>query len=178
MNGLRPYQATDFEPLIELWWESWHSSSGYEHHKPIEDWQQRWLHLEKHHDIVVIEGQRTIVAFAALDSQAGLLSQLFVSPQWQRRGLGTRLMKWATAQCPNGFTLKTAADNREARAFYEKCGLTASGHSINDFNGYPEIEYATSHHPLALGIRDDDSTFRGDRRRQTPHLPDDAASPA
>lgn len=140
---LRPYRSTDFEPLIELWWESWHSSSGYEHHKPIEVWKQRWLDLEKHHKIVVIECQSTIIAFAALDVQAGILSQLFVSPQWQRKGLGRRLMKWVAAQCPNGFTLKTATDNREARAFYEKCRLTEVGYSINDFNGRSEVEYTT-----------------------------------
>jgi len=24
---LRPYQATDLDPLLALWWESWHSSA-------------------------------------------------------------------------------------------------------------------------------------------------------
>ena len=139
---LRPYRSTDFESLIELWWASWHSSSGYEHHRPIEDWKQRWLELEEHHEIVVIERKHTVIALAALDVRACILSQLFVSPSWQRRGLGKRLMRWAAAQCPDGFMLKAAADNKEARAFYQKCGLTEVGHSINDFNGRPEIEYA------------------------------------
>ena len=140
---LRPYRSTDFEPLIKLWWASWHSSSGYEHHRPIEEWKQRWLDLEKHHKIVVIERQRTLVAFAALDVRACILSQIFVLPDWQRKGLGRQLMKWTAAQCPEGFTLKTAADNRKARAFYQKYGLTEVGYSINDFNGRLEVEYAT-----------------------------------
>lgn len=49
-------------------------------------------------------------------------------------------MEWAATQCPDGFTLKTAADHRESRSFYEKQGLIASNRSINDFKGRLEIE--------------------------------------
>lgn len=137
------YQSDDFEQLVELWWASWHSSASYEHPRPIADWQQRWRDLAKHHEIVVIKHQSAIIAFAAIDTQACVLSQLFVSPSWKRRGLGSQLMNWAAAQCPNGFTLKTAADSHESRAFYNKWGLVESGHSINDFNGRSKIEYTT-----------------------------------
>lgn len=138
---LRPYEASDFEPVIQLWWDSWHSSSGYQHHRPLADWKQRWRSLEKSHEIVVVSHQQEIVAFAALDRQDCVLSQLFVSPAWKRRGIGKRLIQWVALQCPLGFSLKTAADNRESRAFYSAMGLVEGDRSINDFNGREEIEY-------------------------------------
>ena len=71
---VRDYQSNDFEAVIHLWWDSWHSSSGYQHHKAIADWKQRWYQLEKTHSIVVIEHLTQIVAFAALESQGCILS--------------------------------------------------------------------------------------------------------
>ena len=50
-------------------------------------------------------------------------------------------MQWVSSQCPNGVSLRTAADNEESRAFYEKLGLVEVGRSINDFNGREEVEY-------------------------------------
>lgn len=139
---LRAYQATDFKRVIQIWWEAWHSSSGYAHHRPVADWEQRWHGLEKSHKIVVVERQERVVAFAALNVQACILSQIFVSPVWQRQGIGRQLMRWASLQCPNGFKLKTAADNQTSRAFYKTFGMVETGHSINDFNDRKEIEYS------------------------------------
>lgn len=141
---LRPYCSADFDQVISLWWASWHSSSGYEHHRPIEDWKQRWLQLEEDHKIVVVEQAGTVIAFAALNVQDCLLSQIFVSLNWKRKGIGTQLMDWVDIQCPDGFGLKTAADNRESRDFYERYGLIETGDSINDFNGRREVEYTKS----------------------------------
>lgn len=138
---LRPYCQADFDQVIKLWWISWHSSSGYKHHRPIADWKQRWLQLESNHKIVVVEHQGAVIAFAALNSKDSLLSQLFVSPQWKRKGIGTQLMNWVSTQCPNGFSLKTADNNQESIDFYKKFGLVETGESINDFNGRREVEY-------------------------------------
>ncbi len=140
---IRAYQVSDFEAVIQIWWEAWHSSSGYRHHRPIAEWKQRWHDLEKSHKIVVVEHSHAVVAFAAINTQACVLSQIFVSPVWKRKGIGKQLMQWAGLQCPQGFTLKTAADNREARAFYKTFGMVERGHSVNDFNGRQETEYST-----------------------------------
>ena len=144
----RAYEPCDFESVISLWWESWHSSSSYVHHRPIEDWKARWGDLAATHKIVVIvlvseaSIEDEVVAFAALNLEACVLSQIFVAPRWKRNGLGRQLMAWVGEQCPDGFSLRTAADNGEAISFYEKAGLVQVGQSINDFNGKPELEYS------------------------------------
>ena len=148
---IRDYQPGDFEAVIYLWWISWHSSSSYRHHRAIADWKQRWHRLVQTHKIVVVEYQSQPVAFAALSPERCTLSQLFVSPDWKRRGIGRQLMQWVSSQCPNGFSLKTAADNEESRAFYEKLGLVEVGRSINDFNGREEVEYTKAGDRTGLG---------------------------
>ena len=148
---IRDYQPSDFKAVIHLWWISWHSSSGYQHHRAIADWKQRWHRLEQTHKIVVVEYQSQPIAFAALAPERCILSQLFVSPDWKRRGIGRQLIQWVSSQCPNGFSLKTAADNKESRAFYEKLGLVEVGRSINDFNGREEVEYTKAGDRTGLG---------------------------
>ncbi len=140
---IRPYRTSDFETVIQLWWTSWHSSSGYKHHRPIADWKRRWRDLEHTHTIAVVEHRGNIIAFVALNAQTCLLSQLFVSPLWKRKGIGKQLIRWAASHCPKGFKLETAADNRESRAFYEALGLVEIARSINDFNGREQVEYST-----------------------------------
>ena len=146
---LRPYRDSDFDAVIQLWWSSWHASSGYRHHRPIADWKDRWHDLAKTHRIVVIErvendvepGEGEVVAFAALNLATSVLAQIFVSPECKRQGLGRWLLEWVCDQCPDGFSLKTAADNAEAIAFYESAGFQQAGFSLNDFNGKNEVEF-------------------------------------
>ena len=138
---LRPYQSKDFDAVIRLWWDSWHSSSDYKHPKSISLWENRWRLLERDHEIVVIEMSEKIVAFAALDLQGCILSQIFVLPEYKRRGIGSYLIKWVSSKCKMSFSLKTASNNVESRAFYESLGMKKIGTSLNDFNGREETEY-------------------------------------
>lgn len=138
---LRPYQENDFEQLIQLWWDAWHSSSGYRHPKPIDAWRARWLEITKTHTIVVIDDGGKIIAFAALNLNDSLLSQIFVSPLHKRKGMGRMLLGWVSSQCPTGFHLKTALKNTESRAFYKALGMVEGDRSINSFNGREEVEY-------------------------------------
>lgn len=138
---IRNYQDSDVETVIRLWWDSWHSSSGYQHPNPINDWRHRWQKLLPTHKVVVVEHQSQLVAFAALDSRHCILAQLFVAPNWKHRGIGKRLMKWVSLQCPQGFTLRTASTNKESRGFYEHLGLVEIGRDINEFNSREEVQY-------------------------------------
>ena len=140
--NLRPYQATDIEPLLVLWWESWHSSASFQHPKLLSEWRARWENILKNHAVVVAESNSTLVGFAALDIECAALSQIFVAPSAKRRGIGRILFNWAVSCCPNGLTLKTLVENSEARAFYKSLGMVEKGRSVNDFSGREEIEYA------------------------------------
>ena len=139
---LRAYQANDLEPLLTLWWESWHSSASFSHPKPIADWRSRWEEIARRDAVVVAEEDASIIGFAALDVEHAVLSQIFVAPSRKRRGIGRALFAWARSLCPGRLTLKTLAENSESRAFYKALGMSEQGRSINDFNGREEVEYS------------------------------------
>lgn len=140
--NIRPYQAADIEQLLTLWWDSWHSSASFLHHKQRSEWKNRWLDTLKNHSVVVIESNGALLGFAALDANKAELSQIFVAPNAKRQGIGKILFNWAVSVCPDGFTLKTLVENSESRAFYISRGMVESGFSVNDFNGHKEIRYS------------------------------------
>lgn len=139
---LRDYQAADIEPLLVLWWESWHSSASFQHPKPLGEWRSRWENILKSHTVIVAESNGTLVGFAALDVEQAILSQIFVASSAKRQGIGRKLFNWALSCCPNGLTLKTLVENSESRAFYKSLGMAEKSRSVNDFSGREEIEYA------------------------------------
>jgi GNAT superfamily N-acetyltransferase len=139
---LRSYKPTDLEPLLALWWESWHSSASFRHPKPLSDWRSRWEGILEDHDVVVAEADGELLGFAALDVPNAALSQIFVAPHAKRRGIGRALFHWAVTRCPKGLTLKTLVENSESRAFYRCLGMAEGNRGVNAFNGREEIEYA------------------------------------
>ncbi|MGB7251147.1 MAG: GNAT family N-acetyltransferase [Phormidesmis sp.] len=140
---IRAYDPDDETEVIQLWWQAWHSSSSYAHHRPIEDWRVWWQEIIADHRVAVMTHSSEIVAFAAVNVEECLLSQLFVSPSWQRKGLGKQLMCWVLEQCPTGFRLRAATDNRSARLFYAALGMQETSSGINNFNGRPDVGYTT-----------------------------------
>jgi ribosomal protein S18 acetylase RimI-like enzyme len=65
------------------------------------------------------------------DALRGEIWAIYISPEYWRRGIGTRLLLWAAEQLKNkGFTsisLWVLEENASARAFYEKHGFKADG---------------------------------------------------
>jgi ribosomal protein S18 acetylase RimI-like enzyme len=76
-------------------------------------------------EVWVAEIDGTPVGFVALGSRSGLdfLQHMYVAPQHQRRGLGTKLIERAKERRPTGFRLWVFQENVGARHFYERHGL-------------------------------------------------------
>ena len=73
-----------------------------------------------------------------------VVDQLFVAPEAQRHGVGSRLLRDVMALRSNGFTLRTFRANRRARAFYEACGLVAISFGHSDEENEPDVTYRWS----------------------------------
>ncbi len=78
----------------------------------------------------VAECAGEIVAFTIADRESRSIFALFVLPQWERRGLGGRLLDlaldWLWANGADLVWLTTGPDTRAAR-FYERRGWVATG---------------------------------------------------
>jgi GNAT superfamily N-acetyltransferase len=140
---LRPYQGADQDTVVALWWDSWHSiRPGLRHPQPLAHWRERWAsEIAAKQDVVVATDDGTIVGFAAADLSGRVLSQVFVTPDRKRQGIGVRLLAWAQRAMPDGFVLHTLVDNAASRAFYERNGLVAGDTRVNPNNGLRIVEY-------------------------------------
>lgn len=140
--NLRQYTDQDIDELLQVWWDSWHSSASFKHPLPLEAWRARWKNILLSHEVAVIESAGAIVGFAAVEPRKKELSQIFVAPNQQGKGHGKMLFAWARSICGDAMKLKTLVENTEARSFYISRGMNEGGYSINDFNGKKEIAYS------------------------------------
>lgn len=122
---IRPFCMQDADRLATLWHVSWRSTGVQAsaqitasdlRHRVDQELAAGW-------DVLVAEHEGTLLGFMALKRADHCLDQLFIAPNAKRLGIGRSLFSLAKAAMPNGFWLRTAADNKEACAFYEAVGM-------------------------------------------------------
>ncbi|MBN0043989.1 GNAT family N-acetyltransferase [Streptomyces actuosus] len=76
----------------------------------------------------------------------GLLSQLYLDPDWRGRGIGDRFVALAKERRPQGLELWTFQVNTPAHRFYERHGFTAVEHTDGHRNEErePDVRYVWS----------------------------------
>ncbi len=89
---------------------------------------------------VAVEAGR-IVGYAALEDD--VLGQLYIAPDHQRQGIGTRLLAIARDAAGSQMSLFVFARNAGARSFYERHGFTVADESDGSRNeeGEPDVRY-------------------------------------
>ncbi|MBY6262906.1 N-acetyltransferase [Azospirillum sp. 412522] len=84
--------------------------------------------------VLVAETGGLVVGFVSLDPRAGVIHNLFIAPEWHKRGIGSALLREALGLLQGGHRpaeLACAARNAAARAFYERNGWTPVGEPSN-----------------------------------------------
>jgi GNAT superfamily N-acetyltransferase len=115
--------------------------------------------VRHHFETVVVPTRETWLAVAAgtvvgvmvLDGDE--VDQLYVDPDWQRRGVGSTLLRLAQARRPGGLALWTFQSNHPARRFYERHGFLAvtwTDGSTNEERA-PDVRYIWGDHREAAG---------------------------
>jgi ribosomal protein S18 acetylase RimI-like enzyme len=84
---------------------------------------QRWMReiVFTQQNVWVAEVDRLIVRYASFGG--GFLTNLYVHPDHQRRGIGSALLAEVKAYSPEGFKLWTFQQNEDAIRFYERQGF-------------------------------------------------------
>ena len=123
---IRPFCLQDADRLATLWHASWRSTDVQASTQiTASDLRQRVdQELAAGWDVFVAEHGGALLGFMALNRADHCLDQLFIVPHAKRLGIGTLLFSLAKTAMPKGFWLRTAADNKEACAFYEAVGMT------------------------------------------------------
>ena len=123
---IRPFSVQDADRLAVLWHASW-QSTGVQPSTQVTaaDLRKRVdQELSVGWEVFVAEYEGVLLGFVALKPASRCLDQLFIDPNAKRLGIGRKLFDFARMLMPEGFWLRAAAENKEARAFYDAVGMT------------------------------------------------------
>lgn len=113
-------RAHDFIPAA--FWESHHEAMAQEH-------------LPGADELLVLEVEGRVIGFAALNGER--LEALFIDPEVQSYGHGSRLMAEAMARRPR-LTLCVYSRNVRAVSFYRRLGFQIAGERTEPLTGEAE----------------------------------------
>jgi putative acetyltransferase len=143
---IRPYRPEDLDQVVDLWYDTWHATfPDLRHHEPKDEWQRRFeAEIVPEEQVFVAEVDGRIAGFLAVKDRGGgqgYLHEIFVAPEFHRRGIGSTLLGLAQKLAPAGLRLHTLQRNTEAAAFYECHGFTVVETGIGRV-GLPNAQYA------------------------------------
>lgn len=142
--AIREYHSQDFDAVTILWriareksLPEFQREKGHFFHEDRNYFQN---HILPNNQVWVAEWGQQLVAFMAM--KADFIDQLYIHPDYQRRGIGQALLDFARKRSPDHLWLYTLQINLNARAFYEKNGFVAEklGMSPPPENE-PDVEY-------------------------------------
>lgn len=143
--NIRAYKPADLDPVVELWFDTWHATfPDLHHHEPKAEWRRRFeteIAVEEQVYVAEVDGQ--MAGFLAVKDRGGghgYVHQIFVSPEFQRHGVGSALMQLAKRLAPAGLRLHTLQRNTQAAAFYERHGFSVVSTGMGRV-GLPNAQY-------------------------------------
>lgn len=139
---LRPARPADAGPIAGVFLASFHATYAFplaHSDDEVRDWIRDEL-VPARETWVAVAGS-SVVGFMALAE--GTVDQLYLSPGWWRRGIGTRFVQLAMERYPEGLELHTFQVNAGARAFYERHGFEPAwfGDGSANEEGRPDVRY-------------------------------------
>ena len=149
---IRPFRLQDADRIATLWHASWRSTGVQAStQSTAADLRQRIdQELSAGWEVFVAEYEGALLGFMALKPANHCLDQLFIAPNAKRRGIGKNLFSHAKTAMPKGFWLHAAADNKEARAFYEAVGMRLDRIEPHPRHGHDTAVYVIDNH-IELG---------------------------
>lgn len=141
---IRDYRAEDFDAVTILWRISREKSVPEfqleKGHFFYEDRDYFRNYVLRNNQVWVVELQNHPVGFMAMNKD--FVDQLYIHPDYQRRGIGKALLNFAIEKSPDHVWLYTLQINVNARAFYEKNGFVAEKFGVSPPpESEPDVEY-------------------------------------
>jgi ribosomal protein S18 acetylase RimI-like enzyme len=139
--SIRPYEDSDLERVIEVWLRGWESARlGI--HNPHDAERLRsiiptWIEGGVLAYVAVVGA--SVVGFVMLRGEE--LGQLYVDPDYQRKGIGRKLVEFTKQISATGFSLTAIATSYDAIRFYQREGLHRTGMEIDCGSGIEVVRY-------------------------------------
>jgi GNAT superfamily N-acetyltransferase len=141
---IRPYQPADFDAVTILWRIAREVSlPEFQRTKGHHFFEDRGYFRDvilQNNRVWVAESGGVVVAFMAIRDD--FVDDLYVHPEYWRRGVGSAFLKHAQTLSPEHVWLYTLQINSSARAFYEKHGFVAGKMGISPPpESEPDVQY-------------------------------------
>jgi ribosomal protein S18 acetylase RimI-like enzyme len=141
---IRDYNESDFDAVTRLWrvarevaFPDFQRRKGHPFEKDC--WYFSTVILANN-DVHVIEADGRVAGFMAIAGD--FVDQLYIHPDFQRRGLGKEFLDFAKRLSPEHVWLFTLQINTNGRAFYEKNGFVAVRFGVSPApESEPDVEY-------------------------------------
>ena len=141
---IREYHEDDFDAATRLWraarevaFPDFQSRKGHTFEEDCEYFRNV---ISQNNDLWVAEADGRIAGFLAIAGD--FVDQLFVHPDFQRRGVGRDLLEHAKLLSPEHLFLYTFQINENGRAFYEKNGFVPVRFGVSPApESEPDVEY-------------------------------------
>ena len=141
---IRQFKKTDEKAVVEVWLRSGKAEYDYlpdflalDSESGLEVFQDE---ISGKCDIWVAELDGDICGYIAMIGSH--IDRLYIDPNFQHCGVGTKLLQFAKANNPNGLTLRTHLQNIRARRFYEYQGFKVNEFGISPApESLPDVEY-------------------------------------
>ena len=140
---IRLAHPNEFDEVARVWMESWVSTG-------LEDASNYLLaslrarlrrEIENGWSLFVAEDRGTIAAMLALHLPKLYLDQLFVSPQYQGRSVGRKLLAFTRLQLPDEIFLRCVRENEKAWRWYEREGFVFEEEQVEPMTGFVMKHY-------------------------------------
>jgi putative acetyltransferase len=141
---IREYRDEDFDAITILWRISREKSLPEfqleKGHFFYEDRNYFQNFVLKNNKVWVVEVENHPAGFMAMNKD--FVDQLYIAPDYQRRGIGKLLLEFARERSPEHLWLYTLQVNFIARTFYEKNGFVAERFGVSPPpESEPDVEY-------------------------------------
>jgi ribosomal protein S18 acetylase RimI-like enzyme len=140
---IRPAHVDEYDEVARVWMESWVSTG-------LEDASNFLLaklraripqEVEKGWSLFVADDGGTLAAMLALHLPKLYLDQLFVSPQYQGRSVGRKLLAFTRLQLPDEIFLRCVRENEKAWRWYEREGFVFEEEQVEPMTGFVMKHY-------------------------------------
>lgn len=150
--GLKVYEQEYAAATVRMWRTSKQKALGIDEHHSFAD-RLRYLNgvLAEENSIVLAmrEPGDTVAGFIASDGI--FVNQLYIHVDFQRQGIGSRLLDFARARSSGSLRLYTFAANRGARALYAKHGFQIVGRGSDNEERLPHLLLEWHNRDSAVG---------------------------
>ena len=133
---IRQYHQTDIDQVISIWLEASIKAHDF---ADSDFWKSKVKDMREIYipsgETYVYEEGNVIKGFISLNSDS--LAAIFVSPDYQGRGIGMQLMKKAK-ELRDNLSLTVYKDNIKSIGFYLKTGFKIEQEQVDKHTGQPE----------------------------------------